>query len=74
MVCLKTDIGVKLQSITLLLALVGTLIPQEGGVPVAQQILRQVVVSPLGITFVLAVLVCTYMTHNIFILLYYFCM
>ena len=53
----ETDFDVNPQPIVIVSALVGPLIPQSGGFPVAQLFLRWIVVSYIGIPFVLNILV-----------------
>ena len=50
--------AIKPWSIAIVLALFGPLILHDGGLPVAQLFLKQMVVYLLGITYVLTILVC----------------
>ena len=65
----ETEGTIYTQPIMIVLSLVGLLIPHDGGLPVAQIFLRQIVVSLLGISFVISVLICTYLTPENFLLM-----
>ena len=56
----ETDANIKPWSIMVISALVCTLIPHDSGLPVAQLFLWIMVFPLLGITFLFAVIICTY--------------
>ena len=64
--------AVKPRVIKIIPALVVPLIPCYGGLTVYQPFFHRMVVSPIGITFVLAILVCTYLTPMHFLLMLFF--
>ena len=65
----KIFLSVNPRSIEILSALVGLLIPHTGGLPVAQPVLRRTVVFLLGTLFLIAVVACTYLTTERFLLM-----
>ena len=67
--CDETDGAVNPRESMIDQALVCWLIPQDGGLPVAQLFSQKIVVSPLDIPFVLAALVFTYLTTKRFLLM-----
>ena len=64
----ENEYSVKPRSITIVLDSVFLLVPNDGGLMVSQSLLWLMVVSSLGIPFLLAVLVCTYLTLDHFLL------
>ena len=65
----ENNSAVKTQAIVVVLDLFVPLIPNVGGLPVAQLFSQKIVVSPLDIPFVLAALVFTYLTTKRFLLM-----
>ena len=64
----ETDGSVKSQAIAISLALVVPFIHHSGGLPVAQLFLRKMVVSPWVIARIITILICRYLTTEIFFL------